>query len=186
MKHLYSIVVIAILAVQGSVALAQANHTLGRARYMFGARRHLDTLADRLRREANTVCWEMYYNYQREPGYRTTYREMYKILEDSIHIHNLAHDDVHHYTHHGTDNEDHIAEDLHDIDQLFHHVEDDIRYWSSRNRYHRHDLAYKMERLEITLHHLMEDYGVRSKRPAPKPPGGPPPTSSVPPVIPRP
>ena len=182
MKHLFSIVVAAILAVQGSVALAQADHTLSRARYTFGARRHLDILADRLQREANAVCWEMYYNYQREPGYRTTYREMYKILEDSVHIHNLAHDDAHHET----DNEDHIAEDLHDIDRLFHHVEDDIRHWSSRNRYHRHDLAYKMERLEITLHHLMDDYGVRSKRPAPKPPGGLPPTPSVPPVLSRP
>ena len=179
MKHLSSLVAIAILSVQGGT-LAQADHTPRRSQYEFGARRHMDTLADRLQREANAVCWEMYYNYQHEPDYRTTYREMYKVLQDTIHIHDLAHDDAHR----GTGNEDHIAEDLHDIDKLFHHVEDDIRLWSSRNRYHHHDLGHKMERLETTLHHLMKDYGVRSNRPAPKPPGSPPnPTG---PPLPRP
>jgi hypothetical protein len=170
MKYLLSLAVVAALSIQhGSVALAQAEYGSGRSQYTFGARRHVDTLADRLRQEANAVCWEMYDNYQHERTFRETYREMYTLLQDAIHIHDLAHDDAHR----GTDNEDHIAEDLHDIDKLFHHIEDDIEHWSSRNRYHNHDLAYRMERLEITLHHLMKDYGVQSKRPAPKPPGPP-------------
>ena len=180
MKYLYSIAVVTVIGIQhGSVAPVQAEHPHDRTHYTFGARRHVDTLADRLRREANTICWEMHDNYQHERGYRETYREMYTVLEDCLHIHDLAHDDAHR----GTDNEDHIAEDLHDLDRLFHHVEDDIEHWSSRNRYHGHDLAHKMERFEVTLHHLMNDYGVRSKRPAPKPagPGKPPVPTLAPP-----
>ena len=111
----------------------------------------------------------MHDDYQHEREFRETYREMYTLLQDAIHIHDLAHDDAHR----GTDNEEHIAEDLHHMDKLFHHVEEDIEHWSSRNRYHSHDLAYRMERFEITLHHLMNDYGVRSKLPAPKPSGPP-------------
>ena len=178
MKHLIAIAAVGLLGLQqGNSAFAQASHAQAshahdRARSTFGERRHVDTLADRLQREANTICWEMYNHYQHEQGYRETYREMYTALEDAIHIHDLAHDDAHR----GTDHENHIVEDLHDMDRLFHHVEDDIRHWSSRNHYHRHDLAYQMERFESTLHHLMNDYGVRSKRPAPKPegPGKPP------------
>ena len=166
MKHLIAVGGLGLQ--QGSSAFAQASHAHDRARSTFGERRHVDTLADRLQREANTICWEMYNHYQHEQGYR----EMYTALEDAIHIHDLAHDDAHR----GTDHENHIEEDLHDMDRLFHHVVDDIRHWSSRNHYHRHDLAYRMERFESTLHHLMNDYGVRSKRPAPKPegPGKPP------------
>ena len=170
MKYLLSIAVIAALGIQhDNSVMAQTDYVHGRIQYTFGARRHVDTLADRLWREANAICWEMHDNYQHERSFRETYREMYNLLQDARHIHDLAHDDAHH----GTDNEDHIAEDLHDMDQLFHHVEEDIRHWSSRNRYHSHDLAYRMERLETTLHHLMKDYGVRSKLPAPKPPGSP-------------
>lgn len=169
MKYVLALAMIAIPGIHGAgMALAQSDrdHESTRA-YTFGARRHLDTLADRLRREANTICWEMYDNYQHEREFRATYREMYTVLEDSIHIHDLAHDAAHR----GTDNEDHIAEDLHEMDRLFHRIEDDIEHWSCGNRYHRHDLSHKMERFETTLHDLMEDYGVRSKRPAPKPPG---------------
>lgn len=173
MKHVFSILALVAVGVQSSnAAFADSDRMNDRYRSSFGDRHHVDTLADRMQREANSICWEMYNNYRHERGFRETYREMYTILEDAIHIHDLAHDDAHR---HGN-NEDHIAEDLHDIDRLFHHVEDDIRHWTSRNRYHSHDLTYRMERLESTLHHLMDDYGVRSKRPAPRPngPGSPP------------
>ncbi len=178
MKLVHLFAVIAVLGIQGTgVALAQPDRDHGSTRAdTFGARRHLDTLADRLRREANSICWERQDNYQHEHDFRATYREMYTVLEDSIHIHDLAHDSAHR----GVDNEDHIAEDLHEMDRLFHHIEEDIEHWSSRNRYHHHDLTHKMERFETTLHHLMEDYGVRSKRPAPKPSG-----SAAPPKPPR-
>ncbi|MGZ0165229.1 MAG: hypothetical protein ACKVII_15000 [Planctomycetales bacterium] len=170
MKYLFSIAAVAVLGLsQDGVAVAESDHPHSRTHYTFGARRHVDTLADRLRWEANAICWEMHDDYQHEREFRETYREMYTLLQDAIHIHDLAHDDAHR----GTDNEEHIAEDLHHMDKLFHHVEEDIEHWSSRNRYHSHDLAYRMERFEITLHHLMNDYGVRSKLPAPKPSGPP-------------
>ena len=117
MKYVLSLAMIAISGIQcAGMALAQSDRDHDSTReYSFGARRHLDTLADRLRREANTICWEMYDNYQHAHEYHVTYREMYTVLEDSIHIHDLAHDAAHR----GTDNEDHIAEDLHEMDRLF-------------------------------------------------------------------
>lgn len=139
-----------------------------RINYKFGARMHLDTLVVRLHDQANEVCWEMYLNHQHEASFRATYAEMYKILQDLKHIHELSHEDAVH--NHGPGNEDHIAHDLHDIDQLFHLIEEDIDNWGlanhwDRNPYHRHGsrLDIKMRRFEQTLHHLMRDYGVTSR-----------------------
>ncbi len=136
--------------------------------YKFGAKMHLDTLVVRLHDQANEVCWEMYLNHQHEASFRATYAEMYKILQDLKHIHELSHEDAVH--NHGPGNEDHIAHDLHDVDQLFHHIEEDIASWGvlnhwDHNPYHRHGsrLDLKMKMFEQTLHHLMRDYGVTSR-----------------------
>ena len=140
----------------------------------FAARRHMDVLADRLRKDANEVCWEMYRHYGHNRGFRETYREMYRALKDVQHIHDLVHEGAHH----GRHDMDHIASDLHEIDRLFHHIEGDIRGWSYsyRGHYGHHDyghavhgrdfgdeLTRKMRYFEQTLHHLMADYGVRSQ-----------------------
>ena len=158
----------------------------------FAARRHLDVLADRLFKDANEVCWEMYRHYDHNRGFRDTYREMYRVLKDAEHIHDL----VHEAAHNGRHDEDHIASDLHEIDKLFHHIEDDIRNWSSSDRGHRdfghdvhgseygHGLTRKMRFVEQTLHHLMSDYGVKTKLAPPAreatPPAPGPPTLKVP------
>ncbi len=161
--------------------------------YKFGGRSHVDALAAQLERQANAVCLEMYRNYRRNPGYRETYREMYTVLQDAKHIHELVHDHYHEQRH---DTDDHIAEDLYHMDELVHHIEDDIRGWVSDRRYHDQTHFYPrsgdslqrlMSEFTDTLHHLMEDYGVRRRISgndgeapppeddlvAPPPPGGP-------------
>lgn len=191
-------------AAMAGLMLATAGATPARAqyesrsRYTFAARRHLDELAYRLWQDANDVCWEMYRHYRHNPGFRVTYREMYRLMTDARHIHDLVHEGYHF----GRHDVDHIARDLHDADRLFHHIEDDIRGWTSSSRgYHhygghyghgydyghdvhgpgyRDELTRKVRYLEQTLHHLMSDYGVRSRlgddrsSPAPQAPPEPP------------
>lgn len=43
----------------------------------FGARSHLDELADTLQLQANDIAWEMYRRYQHNPGFQETYAEMH-------------------------------------------------------------------------------------------------------------
>lgn len=179
-----------ILACQSALAAPEAQPP----RRTFAARRHMDVLADRLAKDANEVCWEMYRHYRHNRGFRETYREMYRVLKDAEHIHDLVHEGAHH----GHQDEDHIASDLYEIDKLFHHVGDDIRHWTSSYRgrdSHGHDYSHdvhgggishgltrKMHYVEQTLHHLMSDYGVKSKRgeKAPKPTAPAPPSPRLP------
>lgn len=164
-----------------STAEAQAQYAPSSSSYSFAARRHMDELANRLWQDANGICWEMYHNYSHNPGFRETYAEMYRVMKDAQHVHDLVHEDYHL----GRHSDDHIARDLHDIDRLFHHIEDDISTWTSSRRLgghgqfgygHHHDyghivhghsyadeLTRKMRRFEQDLHHLMADYGVRSQ-----------------------
>ena len=160
-------------------------------RTSFAARRHMDVLADRLWKDANTVCWEMYRHYGHNRGYRETYREMYRVIKDAQHIHDLVHEGAHQ----GRHDVDHIASDLHEIDKLFHHIEGDIRGWSSSYRGHSShyghavhghqygdELTRKMRYFEQTLHHLMADYGVKSQLVEQEPNSAPPPPAGLAPA----
>jgi hypothetical protein len=170
----------------------------GQTTYTFGGRRHVDQLAAQLVRQANDVCLEMYYNHRHNPGHRETYREMYQVLQDAKHIHELVHDNYHRTRH---NQDDHIARDLLEMDGLVHHIEEDIAHWTPAHS-HRgrglgshaavHGQGQNLQRLlgqfGETLHHLMDDYGVRSQIPrggeAPPPDAGvtaPPPDNSAPP-----
>lgn len=93
------------------------------------------------------------------------------MLQDAKHIHDLVHAHAYRRFH----DVDHIAADLHEIDSLFHHIEDDIVGWqpSFVSYHHRRvhgDLFTRIEQMEETLHHLMEDYGVTSNINAGAPP----------------
>ncbi|MBT6497644.1 MAG: hypothetical protein HOL01_24290 [Planctomycetaceae bacterium] len=178
-------------------AKAQSQYRSDRS--TFAARRHMDVLADRLWKDANTVCWEMYRHYSHNREFRETYREMYRVMKDAQHIHDLVHEGAHY----GRHDVDHIASDLHEIDKLFHHIEDDIRGWSSSYRGHsahygsgHHDyghavhgdgygdaLTRKMRYVEQTLHHLMADYGVKSQLVEQEPHSAPPPPAGLPPAV---
>jgi hypothetical protein len=168
---------------------AKAEHETRSDRTTFAARRHMDVLADRMWKDANQVCWEMYRHYGHNRGFRETYREMYRAMKDAQHIHDLVHDGAHR----GRHDVDHIASDLHEIDRLFHHIEGDIRGWSSSYRGHYGHGAYghavhgqnfadeltrKMRYFEQTLHHLMADYGVKSQLVEQEPGSAPPPAAN--------
>ena len=177
---------------------AKADHETRTDRTTFAARRHIDVFADRLLHDANQVCWEMYRHNGHNRGFSETYREMYRAMKDAQHIHDLVHEGAHR----GRHDVDHIASDLHEIDKLFHHIEGDIRGWTSSYRGHYghgdygHDnyghavhgrnfgdeLTRKMRYFEQTLHHLMADYGVKSRLVEQEPTSAPPLPAGLPPA----
>lgn len=126
--------------------------------YRFGGFSHIDDLAQDLEADANRLCLELYYNYQHNPGFRETYREAYEILTTARYIHGLEH----------AGNRQKLTQVAAELDALFHHVEDDVVHWTGHQ--HRYvapgGLRHKLANLGGTLHHLLEDMGVRSQFPA--------------------
>lgn len=142
----------------------------------FGGFSHVDDLALRLETLSNEFCLDLHYNYAHNHGFRETYREAYHLLQVAKYIHDAEH------------RNDRLAvqRELGGLDQLFHHLEDDVRGWS---RHHRRQIGQlgilsKMDLMESTLHHLMNDVGVHATpayeqapppeaiEQAPPPPGG--------------
>ncbi len=158
----------------------------------FGGFSHVDDLAERLVTLANELCLDLHYNYAQNPGYQHVYREAYQILEVAKYMHAAEH------------RHDRVAiqERLAGTDQLFHHVQGEVRGWS--RHHHRQigqtDMLARMDLIEATMHHLMNDVGVSPTpvaaggqaapagvAPAPTAPsGGTPPAfqSPVPPAVP--
>jgi len=118
----------------------------------FGGFSHVDDLAIRLEDMANQLCLDLYYNYSHNFDFRVTYGEAYQVLE----VARFIHDAEHHQDRAA------IQKRLGGLDDLFHHVQDDVRGWS---RHHHRQIGSlgilsKMDVLEDTLHHLMNDVGV--------------------------
>lgn len=119
----------------------------------FGSFSHVDDLASRLEEIANQFCLDLYYNYQQNPGFAETYAEAYQILEAA----RWAHAQEHQQDRAG------LARTLGPMDDLFHHVQEDVEGWQ---RIHYRQIGQlgivdKMAHMEGLLHHLMHDVGVR-------------------------
>ena len=119
----------------------------------FGSFSHVNELANRLETLSNEFCLDLHYNYSHNPGFRETYREAYSMLQVAKYIHAAEHQN----------DRKAIQEELSGLDQLFHHIQDDVRGWS---RHHHRQIGYdgissKMAIIESTLHHLMNDVGVK-------------------------
>jgi hypothetical protein len=129
--------------------------------YVFGEKAHVPRLTSNLYKQANVICWEMYRHYNHNQDYKTIYREMYEIRKAAIHIQGLVKEDYYRRTH----SDDHIVRDLHEMDKWFHHVETDVHDWRPdvARTSPGGDLHAKMGRLKETLHHVMKDYGMKSK-----------------------
>ena len=133
----------------------------------FGSYSHVDDLAGRLERLANDLCLDLHYNYRHNRGFARTYREAYQILATAKYIHDKEHQ--------GDRAE--VARRLDELDGLFHHVQSEVQGWSRRNvrAIGRSGARAKLEMVEATLHHLMNDVGVRGSHggrrtmPAPAP-----------------
>ena len=119
----------------------------------FGSFSHVDDLATRFETLSNEFCLDLHYNYSHNPGFRETYREAYQMLQVAKYIHAAEHQHDRRA----------IQEELSGMDQLFHHIQDDVRGWSRQN--HRqigqNEIVSKMALIESTLHHLMNDVGVK-------------------------
>ncbi|MCA8991730.1 MAG: hypothetical protein KDA69_18215 [Planctomycetaceae bacterium] len=122
-------------------------------RIEYGSFSHVDDLAARLEYMANELCLDLYYNYSHNRGFDVTYGEAYQILEAARFVHALEH---HHMDRQA------IRSRIGGLDALFHHVQDDVRGWS--RHHHRQvgtlGIIAKMDQMEATLHHLMNDIGV--------------------------
>lgn len=127
------------------------NH--GPTRITYGGFSHVDDIAATLEAQANDLCLELHYNYQHNPGFRKTYREAYEILTTAKYIHGLDH----------SGNRDKVRQSVNELDGLIHHVQSDVAGWTGHH--HRPvghgGLAAKLEDVQETLHHLMDDVGIR-------------------------
>src|SRR5690606_25449918 len=110
---------------------------------------------------ARDILWEMHSHYRHNRGFDATYAEAYSMLTQAKQIHAAEHRGDR-----GT-----LIRIASRLDELFHHVEDDVRTWRPSRRHfvghgighgigHGGDLPQKIEAMELTLHHLMQDVGL--------------------------
>ncbi len=118
----------------------------------FGAYSHVDDLAIQLETLVNEFCLDLYYNYSHNYDFMATYREAYQILEISRFIHAAEH----------IYDRDAIRSKLGGLDALFRHVQDDVRGWTRlhHRQIGRFGIQAKMDLIDSTLQHLMNDVGV--------------------------
>lgn len=119
----------------------------------FGGFQLHQQLAERLESMANQFCLDLHYNYQHNPRYAEAYREAYKLLQAAKYIHGREHQGDHAM----------IQRSGNSIDELFHHVQGEVRGWRSGNQRQVGQLSFvaKTEELEALIHHLMFDIGVK-------------------------
>jgi hypothetical protein len=160
MRTLRNLVLIALVLSGTCLATAEAGRRGGgRTSFYrpqeitFGGFSHVDDLAVRFEELANELCLDLYYNYSHNFEFRETYSEAYQVLEVARFIHDSEH------------RQDRVAiqEQLAGLDDLFHHVQSNVRGWTRHRRRQIGDLGIlsKMNLLESTLHHLMNDVGVK-------------------------
>ncbi|QDT04443.1 hypothetical protein K227x_28340 [Rubripirellula lacrimiformis] len=130
-----------------------ATHVVARPALLpFGGFSQYEDLSGRLETLVNELLLDLHYNYSHNHGFQETYAEGYQLLGVAKFIHEAEH------------NRDMQAmrSQLSGMDQLFHHIEDDVRGWS--RHHHRQigtlGIVAKTEMIEATLHHLMHDVGV--------------------------
>jgi hypothetical protein len=130
----------------------------------YGGFSHIDELAVEMEQRARDILWEMHFHYRHNRDFDVTYSEAYSMLNQAKFIHQAEH----------RGDRAAISRAVTELDHLFHHIEDDIRSWRTSHRHFssRGSLSDKMEAMELTLHHLMEDVGIEVSTTDPPPPGG--------------
>ena len=130
----------------------------------FGGYARFEDLSGRLEAEVNRLCLDMHYNYQHNPGFIEAYKEAYSLLASAKFVHAKEHQG----------DRDAIRHHVTQMDQLMHHVLEEIRPWS---RNHARQIASggvieKSSAVEAILHHLCYDVGIEphgADEPAPAP-----------------
>jgi hypothetical protein len=163
LQRLFALVAVTFIGASATVGAFADDRGRGRddrpVTYKFGAKVHVQRLAHEMYDMTNSICWEMHKYYRDNPGFRTTYREAWQMSQDAKEIEDLARRNYHR----SPQKDDRIANRLADLDELFHHIESDVRRWrpSTREAYRGGDLKAKMDQCEDILHHLMDDYGIK-------------------------
>ncbi len=130
----------------------------------FGGYARFEDLSGRLEIEVNRLCLDMFYNYRHNPGFDESYREAFALLEACKYVHAKEHQG----------DRSAIRDQVVQMDQLMHHVQEDIVQWS---RQHIRQVASggvieKSGAVEAILHHLCYDVGIEphgADEPAPAP-----------------
>jgi hypothetical protein len=121
----------------------------------FGGMGHIHELAANVRYLANHITFDMYYNYQFNPGFDQIYAKCYSFRNLAYAIHDMEHTGQH----------VEMTAAINEMDSLFHSLEHDIAMWRRMPRLQigQGDIRYKMELLEEMMHHLLNDAGIRSQ-----------------------
>ncbi len=133
-----------------------AQHLNTRAQQIvFGSFSRTEDLGSRLESIANDFCLELHANYQHNRNFDEVYREAYQILQTAKYIHKEDHD------RHRAE----VAREVSKLDDLFHHVQDEVSRWRSDRDHHDRSMGIQshLALLESTIHHLMNDVGVRPR-----------------------
>ena len=140
----------------------------------FGSFQHYDQLAERLDTLANQFCLDLHYNYQQNPGFQEAYRESYQLLQAARQMHASEH----------RGDREAIRRSGTSIDNLFHHVQGEVKNWSGaqRRQIGQFALPAKIEEMEALIHHLMFDIGVKPEHDGAE--AAPPPSEQAPPPVP--
>lgn len=128
----------------------------------FGGFSYCNDLTGRLEAQLNLLCLELHYNYQHNPDFAHTYREAYNLLQLAKQLHALDHQGQ----------REAIRQAVTDLDQQYHHVQQDIASWTRQDRRHipPGDAIQKASAGEAMLHHLCFDVGVNPHDAQPMPP----------------
>ena len=119
----------------------------------FGGYAHIDDLSGRLEKLANELCLDLHYNYPHNPVFAEVYRDAYRVYDTAKYIHHKEHQ---------SDREE-LRRRLDEVDSDFHRVQAEVRGWSRRHvrQIGQGGAQTKLQLVESSLHHLMNDVGIK-------------------------
>jgi len=119
-----------------------------------GSFEHIDELAGELQGFSSKLSREFRDHYRHTPQYRHLTADARKLRTLANHIHEVAHEG----------NLEHLHDDLHDLEELLHHVDglvDEIEHEAEHGGGHTHGDTRHVRRIlkdmDGTLHHMLED-----------------------------
>jgi hypothetical protein len=138
---------------------------------------YMNTAASYLYWQSHDTTWDMYHNYRSAPGYRSTYREMYRFFQTAKVISTAISDEEAGLV--GPEFVNQLSADLLEAHRLLQGVRVDVAGWTSGTPRAADDPAIdaKLARIDATLTEMMNVVGI----PVPQPIGDPVPATATPP-----
>ncbi|MFV0446794.1 MAG: hypothetical protein ACK5Q5_24750 [Planctomycetaceae bacterium] len=123
---------------------------------------YVDTAASYLFWQANDATWDMYHNYVNAPGYRSTYREMFKLLQTVKTISAAIRDEDVGAV--GPAFPIAIAQDMQEANGMLQALRQDVAKWqiaaNNAGDSSRLSIGAKLDQMSETLHQLMGTLGL--------------------------